>query len=69
MKVNFSLPNTRLCIVLTIKDNKRTEHLIPTPPNNDVLRQRMLEKKIGYSEIKAVKSVDGDSLADKMSRV
>jgi hypothetical protein len=69
MKVNFALPNTRLCIVLTIRDNKRTEHLIPTPPNNDVLRQQMLAKKIGYSEIKAVKAVDGESLADSMSRV
>ena len=69
MKVNFSLPNTRLCIVLTIRDNKRTEHLIPTPPNNDVLRQRMLEKKIGYSEIKAVKAVDGESLAGQMIKI
>ena len=69
MKVNFTLPNTRLCIVLTIRDNKRTEHLIDTPRDNDALRQRMLEKKIGYGEIKAVKAVDGDSLAGQMSRV
>lgn len=69
MKVNFTLPNTRLCIVLTIKDNNRTEHLIPTPPSNDMLRQRMLEKKIGFSDIKAVKSVDGDSIATQMGRV
>jgi len=69
MKVNFKLPNTRLCVVLTIKDNERKEHLIPTPPSNDMLRQRMLEKKIGFSEIRAVKSVDGGQLAEKMGRV
>jgi hypothetical protein len=69
MKINFALPNTRLCIVITIRDNKRTEHLMPTPPNNDMLRQRMLEKRIGYGEIRAVKAVDGESLASQMSRV
>ena len=69
MKVNFKLPNTRLCIVLTIKDNKRKEHLMSTPPSNDMLRQRMLEKQIGYSEIRAVKSVDGGQLVEKMGRV
>ena len=69
MKVNFTLPNTRLCIVLTIRDNKKTEHLIDTPPNNDALRQRMLERQVGYSEIRAVKAVDGNGLAGQMSRV
>jgi hypothetical protein len=69
MKVNFSLPNTRLCIVLTVRDNKPTEHLIDTPRDNDALRQRMLERKIGYSEIRAVKAVDAGSLVMQMSRV
>ncbi len=67
MKVNFSLPNTKLCIVLTIRGNERKEHLIDTPPSNDALRQRMLEKKIGFSEIKAVKAVEPAGLVSLMT--
>lgn len=68
MKVNFKLPNTRLCIVITFRDNIRTEHLIPTPSSNDDLRMKMLVKHIGYGDIKAVKAVDGESLVNQMTR-
>ena len=69
MKVNFKLPNTKLCLVVWFRGNKHHEEILETPHTNDQLRQRMLEKKVGYSEIRTVKSVDGDSLANAMTRL
>lgn len=69
MKVNFKLPNTRFCVVIHIRDNKPQETLIETPRNNEALRGAMLERKVGYGEIRGVKSVDTTEIAKSMSRV
>ena len=69
MKVNFKLPNTRLCIVLWNSQGTLNKDLIPTPPSNDALRQRMLEKKVGYSDIRGVQAVKESDLALSMSRL
>jgi len=69
MKVNFKLPNTRFCVVIHIRGNQKQETLIETPRNNEALRTEMLNRKVGYGEIRGVKSVDPDGLAKSMSRV
>ncbi len=69
MKVNFKLPNTRLCLVVWFRNNRTHETILETPYTNEQLRQRMLEQKVGFSELRAVKSVDGDSLAQQMTRL
>jgi hypothetical protein len=69
MKVNFKLPNTRFCVVIHIRGNQKQETLLETPRNNEALRNRMLERKVGYGEIRAVKAVDPEGLVKSMTRV
>jgi len=70
MKVNFKLPNTRLCLVLCYDNNKPSrplpKALIPTPATNEGLRAAMLSKGIGYSQIRAVEAVKEQDLATAM---
>ena len=67
MKVNFKLPNTRLCLVLWYDDNRpQPKELMPTPANNDGLRSAMLAKGVGYSQIRAVQPVREEDLAKAM---
>jgi hypothetical protein len=59
MKPNFKLPTTKMCIVVWYRDGKMNETLIDTPFNNTALIDTMLMKHhVGYSELRAVKSVD-----------
>jgi hypothetical protein len=59
MKTNFKLPTTKMCIVVWYRDDVKHEQLIDTPANNDRLVDTMLMKyHVGYSEIRAVKSVE-----------
>jgi hypothetical protein len=69
MKINFKLPNTSLCVVIHFRDDKKGETLIPTPRDNEALRSEMLKRKVGYGEIRGVKSVDTGEIANYMSRV
>lgn len=68
MKTNFTLPKSTMCVVVWYRNNKKNETLIPTPSNNDTLRSEMLKKQVGYSEIRAVKAVDGSDIARSMTR-
>jgi hypothetical protein len=70
MKVNFKLPNTKLCLVLCYDNNKPSRPLpkvlVPTPATNEGLRSAMLNKGIGYSQIRAVQPVKEQDLAKAM---
>ena len=62
MKTKFKLPNTKLCTVVWYRDGVKHEQLIETPANKDRLVDMMLKHKVGYSEIRAVKSVEAGEL-------
>ena len=67
MKINFRLPNTRLCLVLWYRNNKPQEKvLMDTPPNNEDLRHKMLQQGIGYGEIRAVEPVSEETLTESI---
>jgi hypothetical protein len=69
MKVNFKLPNTRLCLVLWYNDGRpQPKELMPTPANNDGLRSAMLAKGVGYSQIRAVQPVREENLVEAINR-
>ena len=69
MKPNFVLPQTKLCLVVSYRNGVKTETLMETPPNNDMLFYRMLVNHgIGYSEIRAVKEINAAQLANSMTR-
>ena len=63
MKTQFVLPSTKLSIVVWYRDGKKNEQLLPTPASNDILINIMLRNyKVGFSEIRAVKSVETSGL-------
>lgn len=68
MKINFRLPNTKFSVVIWHRGGKLNKVIMPTPPNNEALRSEMLRHKVGYSEIRAVQSVDPNTLAGSMFR-
>jgi len=69
MKTNFTLPKSTMCVVVWYRNNKKNETLIPTPSNNDNLRNTMLmQYQVGYGEIRAVKAVNGNDIARSMTR-
>jgi len=68
-KTNFVLPQTKMCVVVWYRDNKKNETLIETPRSNNDLRNTMLMKhRVGFSEIRCIKSVDGNDLANTIGR-
>ena len=68
MKLNFRLPNTRLCVVVWFRNNQKNEVLIDTPANNEALKNTMLMKhRVGASEIRAVKGVDASGLLRQLA--
>jgi len=66
MKTTFQLPKTKLTTVVWYRGNEAHETLIETPHSNDELRNAMLQHKVGFSEIRAVKAVDPNALAKAM---
>jgi hypothetical protein len=58
----FKLPDTKLCIVVWYRDGKKNEQLLDTPANNKILREVMLKHRVGWSEIRAIKSVEASGL-------
>ncbi len=64
MKPNFKLPNAKQCIVRYVdNEGKLQDVLMPTPPNNAQLFHTMLTKhKIGYSQIRTVKTVTTETI-------
>jgi len=63
MKNKFIIPNTKSIIVVWYRDGKKNEQLIPTPANINSLYDTMLKYRVGRSEIRAVKAVKADDLA------
>ena len=48
-----------MCVVVWYRDGKKNETLIETPRSNNDLRNTMLmSHRVGFSEIRCVKSVD-----------
>lgn len=64
----FKLPSTKLCTVVWSRNGKTQEELIPTPRNTQDLGMVMLAKKVGASEIRAVKPVDTSEIIKKMQK-
>lgn len=52
-----------MCTVVWYRNGQRNELLIETPKTNEQLTLKMLEHRVGASEIRAVKSLDGTALA------
>jgi hypothetical protein len=57
-----------MCVVVWYRDDVKHEQLIDTPANNDRLVEVMLSYKVGYSEIRAVKSVESNGLIGDFGR-
>jgi len=55
--IAFTLPKTRNCSVVWYRNGERHETVIPTPSNMEGLKNRMIQHKVGYSEIRTVKAV------------
>lgn len=69
IKPNFILPTTNLCTVVWYRDGKKNETLIETPRSNNDLRNTMLTKhRVGFSEIRCIKSLYGNDLAATIGR-
>ena len=63
MKPNFVLPKTKMCVVVWYRNGKKNETLIDTPRSNATLFDLMLmNHHVGYSEIRAIKSVEPTAL-------
>jgi aspartate carbamoyltransferase catalytic subunit len=63
MKPNFVLPQTKMCVVVWYRNGKKNETLIDTPRTNAGLFDLMLMRHhVGYSEIRAIKSVEPTAL-------
>jgi hypothetical protein len=63
MKPTFILPQTKTCVVVWYRDGKKNEQLMDTPRSSSSLIDLMLlNHHVGYSEIRAVKSVEPTEL-------
>ena len=69
MKPKFNLPKTKMCVVVFKKDDKIQELLLDTPLSNESLFATMLGHKVGYSQIRAVKSVEPTELFNTFHKV
>lgn len=72
MKALFKFPNTKFCLIVTYRPNKkkpgavtkRKDIRMPTPVSHDQLQTALLAKGIGYSEIRAIKADPNSPLKD-----
>ena len=70
MKTNFVLPTTKLCVVIWYRNGEKHETLMDTPFNNAALTDTMLMKHhVGFSEIRAVLSVDPQEWVSKLGQL
>jgi hypothetical protein len=69
MKIKFTIPNTQFVIVLWFRNNRMNRTTIERPANTDMLQLRMLKEKVGMSEIRALRPVDGIDLVKSMTRI
>ena len=69
MKPKFTLPETKMCVVVWYRNGFKNETLIDTPHTSNSLIDLMLMKHhVGYSEIRAVKAVDVKDLLNQILR-
>lgn len=69
-RLNFRLPESKICTVVWYRNGKRNETLIDTPANNEQLANVMLmEHRVGASEIRTVKGIETGSLAEAMMAI
>lgn len=67
---NFRLPETRTCIVVWYRHDRKNEILMDTPANMEALKNKLImEHKVGMSEVRAIKSVIPNELAAAMTRL
>ena len=65
----IKLPTTKMCYVVWYRAGKRHEQLINTPSSCKWLQEIMFGRyQVGYSEIRAVESVDEVSLLYNFGR-
>ncbi len=69
MKINFRIPNTKFVLVLWFRNNRMNRTTIERPANTDMLQVAMLKEKVGLSEIRAIRPVDGIDIARSMTRI
>ena len=63
MKPTFNIPNSSMVVVVWYRDGIRHEQLIPTPKsNNDLFNTMLMDYRVGFSEIRAIKAVVADEL-------
>jgi hypothetical protein len=63
LQYEFKLPDTKMCLVVWYRNGKRHEQLINTPQTCKGLQQIMFARyQVGYSEIRAIESVDPTQL-------
>ena len=58
MRLNFNLPDTKLCVVVWYRNGDKNETLIDTPVSDSQLQTTMLGHRVGLSEIRAIKAVE-----------
>jgi len=64
MKPTFTLPKTKMCVVVWHRNGHKNEQLIDTPRTSATLIDTMLMKHhVGYSEIRCLKPVDPQELS------
>ena len=56
--IQFTLPQTKLCVVTWYRNGVKSETLIDTPATSDQLQRVMLGHRVGISEVRAVKAVE-----------
>ena len=55
----FKLPESKMCVVIWYRNGEKHEQLMDTPGSSNALIDLMLMKHhVGWSEIRAVQSVD-----------
>lgn len=67
IKPTFTLPITKLCTVVWYRNGEKHEQLIDTPrSSNGLIDIMLLKHRVGFSEIRAVKSVDTKELLNSI---
>ena len=67
---NIRLPETRTCIVVWYRNDRKNEILMDTPGSLEQLKNTLIMKhKVGISEVRAIKSVIPNELAAAMTRL
>jgi hypothetical protein len=56
-KTTFKFPNTASCVVVFNRNGVNKEVVIPTPANDEALKNTLIMKhKVGFSEVRCIKA-------------